>query len=103
AAGAAWLLGLDAEGAAAALGIAALDAGMLRAVRQGRLSDWKTLASPRGAVKGLFAALMAETGTRPPDRVFENAEGFSAHVAGPLRAEAEAPARLPRTLLKAYP
>src|SRR5690606_27697229 len=60
AAGAAWLLDLSEQAATEAIRLAALDAGMLRVVRQGRLSDWKTVASGRGAVKGPFAARMAE-------------------------------------------
>jgi 2-methylcitrate dehydratase len=102
AAGAAWLLQLDPERTARALRIAALDAGMLRAVRQGRLLDWKAMASGHGAVKGLLAGRMAEAGCIPPDRVFEGPEGFFARISGPLEISGD-DALLPRTLLKKYP
>jgi len=103
AAGAAWLMKLNEESAARALRISALDAGMLRAVRQGRLSDWKAVASGHGAVKGILAARMAEAGCRPPDRVFEGPEGFFEHISGPLEIAGDDSSRLPLTILKKYP
>lgn len=103
AAGAAWLLGLDRPRSAEALCISALDAATLRSVRQGRLSDWKAIASCRGAVKGLFAVRMVEAGCHSPENVFEGKDGFAERVAGPLAIDAGGDARLPRTLLKKYP
>ena len=103
AAGAAWLIGLDARRTAEALCIAALDAGTLRSVRQGRLSDWKAIASGRGTVKGLFAVRMVEAGCHSPERVFEGKDGFLERISGPLAIDAGGEARLPRTLLKKYP
>jgi 2-methylcitrate dehydratase len=102
-AGAAWLVGLDAQRTAEAISIAALDAGTLRSVRQGRLSDWKAIASGRGAAKGLFAVAMVEAGCHSPERVFEGKDGFFERVSGPLTISAEGDARLPRTLIKKYP
>lgn len=103
AAGAAWLLGLDEKQSAATLCIAALDAGTLRSVRQGKLSDWKAVASGRGAMKGVFAARMVVAGCHSPENVFEGKDGFCERVSGPLSISADGPARLPRTLLKKYP
>ncbi|MSQ50298.1 MAG: hypothetical protein EXR28_00275 [Betaproteobacteria bacterium] len=103
AAGASWLLGLDEKRTAESLCIAALDAGTLRAVRQGKLSDWKAVASARGAMKAVFAVRMVEAGCHSPERVFEGKEGFCERIAGPLVIDAQGGARLPRTLLKKYP
>jgi 2-methylcitrate dehydratase len=103
AAGAAWLVGLDEKRTAEALSIAALDAGTLRAVRQGRLSDWKAIASARGAMKAVFSVRMVEAGCHSPEKVFEGKEGYCEKVSGPLTISAEGGARLPRTLLKKYP
>jgi len=103
AAGAAWLIGLDEKRSAEALCIAALDAGTLRAVRQGRLSDWKAIASARGAMKAVFAVRMVDAGCHSPEKVFEGKEGFCERIAGPLSIDAGGGARLPRTLLKKYP
>lgn len=103
AAGAAWLLGLDEKQSAEALCIAALDAGTLRSVRQGKLSDWKAVASGRGAMKAVFAACMVEAGCHSPENVFEGKDGFCERIGGPLTISLEGPARLPRTLLKKYP
>ncbi|MFM9966958.1 MAG: MmgE/PrpD family protein [Burkholderiales bacterium] len=102
-AGASWLLGLDEKRTAEALCIAALDAGTLRAVRQGKLSDWKAVASARGAMKAVFAVRMVEAGCHSPEHVFEGKEGFCERIAGPLVIDAAGGARLPRTLLKKYP
>ena len=103
AAGAAWMLGLDEKRSAEALCIAALDAGTLRAVRQGRLSDWKAVASARGAMKAVFAVRMVESGCHSPEKVFEGKEGFCEKISGPLVINADGGARLPLTLLKKYP
>lgn len=103
AAGAAWLLGLDEKRAAETLCIAALDAGTLRSVRQGKLSDWKAVASGRGAMKAVFAARMAAAGCHAPEKVFEGKDGFCERIGGPLSISLDGPARLPRTLLKKYP
>jgi 2-methylcitrate dehydratase len=103
AAGAAWLLGLDEKASGQALRIAALDAGTLRAVRLGRLSDWKAIASGRGALKGLFAARMAEVGCISPDNVFGGDEGFLSTISGPLDIDAEGGSRMTRVILKAHP
>ena len=103
AAGAAWLLSLDEEASARALRIAALDAATLKAVRQGKLSDWKAIASARGALKGLFAARMAEAGFLAPDNVYGGDEGFLATVSGPLALDAEGGSRMTRIILKAHP
>lgn len=102
-AGAAWLLGLDEQRTAEAFSIAALDAGTLRSVRQGRLSDWKAIASGRGAAKGLFAVNMVEAGCHSPERVFDGKDGFFNRVSGPLTISTEGDARLPRTLIKKFP
>ena len=102
-AGAAWLAGLDTMRAAEAISIAALDAGTLRSVRQGKLSDWKAIASGRGAAKALFAIQMVEAGCRGPERVFEGKDGFCERVSGPLVIDASGDARLPTTLVKKYP
>ncbi len=103
AAAASWLIGLDEERTAEALCVAALDAGVLRSVRQGRLSDWKAIASGRGAMKALFAVRMVEAGCHSPQSVFEGKDGFCERVGGPLSIGTEGGARLPRTLLKKYP
>lgn len=103
AAGAAWLLGFDEKRSAEALCIAALDAGTLRSVRQGKLSDWKAVASGRGAMKAVFAVRMVEAGCHSPEKVFEGKDGFCERVSGPLSISVEGPARVPRTLLKKYP
>jgi 2-methylcitrate dehydratase len=103
AAGAAWLAGLDPARTAAAVSIAALDAGTLRSVRQGRLSDWKAIASGRGAAKGMFAVRMVEAGCHAPEHVFEGKDGFFERVSGPMKIDAGGEPRLPRTLLKKYP
>ena len=99
----AWLAGLDEGRAAEAISIAALDAGTLRSVRQGKLSDWKAIASGRGASKGVFAVQMVEAGCHAPERVFEGKDGFCERVSGPLTIDTAAPARLPLTLIKQYP
>lgn len=103
AAGAAWLLGLDEKRSAETLCIAALDAGTLRSVRQGKLSDWKAVASGRGAMKAVFAARMVAAGCHSPEKVFEGKDGFCERIGGPLSISLDGPARLPRTLLKKYP
>jgi 2-methylcitrate dehydratase len=103
AAGAAWLAGLDGERTAEAISIAALDAGVLRSVRQGRLSDWKAIASGRGADKGLFAVEMVEAGCHAPQDVFEGKEGFFERVSGPMQIDTGGEPRLPRALIKKYP
>ena len=103
AAGASWLIGLDEKRAAEALCIAALDAGMLRSVRQGKLSDWKAVASGRGAMKAVFAVRMVEAGCHSPEKVFEGKDGFCERIGGPLSISADGDPRLPRTLLKKYP
>ncbi len=103
AAGCAWLVALSPAQAANALRIAALDAAMLRAVRAGRLSDWKALASGRGAVKALFAVRMAEAGSEAPPTAFDGREGLFARVSGPLAVANDGVARLPRTILKRFP
>jgi 2-methylcitrate dehydratase len=94
---------LDEQRTAEAISIAALDAGTLRSVRQGRLSDWKAIASARGAAKGLFAMNMVEAGCHAPERVFEGKDGFFSRVSGPLTIGTEGDARLPRTLIKKFP
>lgn len=104
AAACAWLAGLDADGIVRALNIACLDAAVLRAVRLGRLSHWKAVASVRGAVKGWFAARAAAAGLQAPDEAFDSADGFAARVSGPITADAvDCAPRIQRTLLKQYP
>lgn len=102
-AGAAWLLDLPPERAAAAFRIAALDAATSVSVRQGRLSDWKAIASGRGAAKALFAVRMAEAGCLAPDQVFEGPNGVFARVTGPLDLATDDEPRMARLLFKEYP
>lgn len=104
AAGCAWLAGLSAQDTANALNIACLDAATLRAVRLGRLSHWKAVASVRGAVKGWFAVRAAAAGLRAPDEAFDSPDGFTTRVTGPVTADLSGrDARMPRVLLKQYP
>ena len=71
AAGGAWLIGLDPTKTGNALRLAALDAGVLRCIRLGRIADWRAVAAARNAVKGLFAIEMAALGTEGPPGTFE--------------------------------
>jgi 2-methylcitrate dehydratase len=103
AAGCAWLAGLSPRDTANALNIACLDAATLRAVRLGRLSHWKAVASVRGAVKGWFAVRATAAGLRAPDEALDSADGFT-RVTGPVTVDvAGRDAVLHRVLLKKYP
>jgi 2-methylcitrate dehydratase len=104
AAGGAWLAGLSHGDSANALNIACLDAATLRAVRLGRLSHWKAVASVRGAVKGWFAVEAAAAGLRAPDEAFDSPDGFIARVSGPLADDpSDVHSRLARVVVKHYP
>lgn len=103
AAGASWLIGLNRHQTADALRIAVIDAGTLRAVRQGKLSDWKAMASARGSIKGLFAVRMAEAGCVPPGPAFDGENGFLARISGAFTFDDGAASRVARVILKVYP
>jgi len=107
AAGAAKLLGISAEQAACAIGIAVVDNVTLFQTRVGEISHWKGLASGSAARKGLFAAQVASAGATGPLAAFEGRNGFfdqlgceagDAVVAPDLWREAPA-----RVSLKVYP
>jgi 2-methylcitrate dehydratase len=104
AAGCAWLAGLSPRDTANALNIACLEAATLRAVRLGRMSHWKAVASVRGAVKGWFAVRAAAAGLSAPDEAFDSPDGFTARVTGPVTVDSgNRDARMHRMLLKQYP
>jgi 2-methylcitrate dehydratase len=76
AAGAAKVLGLDAEQTAQALAIATTSNIALGATRRGQLSMWKGCAGANGARNGLFAALAAQAGLTGPDAPIEGVHGL---------------------------
>jgi 2-methylcitrate dehydratase PrpD len=93
---AARLIGLDPERERAALALALLRAGGLRA---GFGSDGKSIAVGRAAADGVAAALLAERGARAP---LESAiAGFEASVGG--RFSEPAAAAIGENWIKAYP
>lgn len=103
AAGGAWLIGLDAAKTSNALRLAALDAGVLRCIRLGKIADWRAVAAARNAVKGLFAIEMAALGTEGPPGTFEADDGFFAHVSGVLGLDEKPVSRVGKALTKSYP
>jgi 2-methylcitrate dehydratase len=104
AAGCAWLAGMSMVDTANALNLACIDAATLRAVRLGRLSHWKAVASARGAAKGWFAVRAARAGLRAPDEAFDSPDGFTARISGPLViAPEDRDSRLHRVIVKRYP
>jgi 2-methylcitrate dehydratase len=104
AAGCAWLAQLSVDETANAINLACLDAATLRAVRLGRLSHWKAVASARGAVKGWYAVRATRAGLLAPQQAFDSPDGFTGRVTGPLEFDPEdLDRRLPRVLIKQYP
>jgi 2-methylcitrate dehydratase len=104
AAGCAWLAGLSEEDTANALSLSCLDAATLRAVRLGRLSDWKAVASARGAVKGWFAVQATRAGLRAPAEALDSPDGFTGRITGPLIVDPQdRHARLGQVIIKQYP
>jgi 2-methylcitrate dehydratase PrpD len=81
AAAASAVLGLDAERAAYALGIAATQAGGLKAML---LNPCKSFNIGRAAAAGVLAALLAEAGLESASNIFEEKCGFFA-VFGPVK------------------
>ncbi len=76
AAGAAKILGLDADGIEQAVNIATNTSLALRQTRAGELSMWKGCAAAHAARNGLFSALLAWRGMTGPSPVFEGEFGF---------------------------
>jgi 2-methylcitrate dehydratase len=76
AAGAAKVLGLDAEGIEQAINIEVTTGLALRQTRAGEISMWKGCAAAHAARNGLFAALLAWRGMTGPSPVFEGKFGF---------------------------
>src|SRR5690606_13537637 len=56
-----------------------------------------------GAVKGLFAARMAEASAKAPPGTFDGPESFCERIGGAFTYPADGEPRLERTILKAYP
>jgi 2-methylcitrate dehydratase PrpD len=103
AAGGAWLIGLDPTKTGNALRLAALDAGVLRCIRLGKIADWRAVAAARNAVKGLFAIEMAALGTEGPPGTFEADDGFFAHISGGLGLDEQPASRVGKAITKSYP
>jgi 2-methylcitrate dehydratase len=70
------LLGLDAERARHAVGLAVVPNIALNQTRTGTLSMWKGMAGPQGARAGVFAAYLAREGMTAPGDVFAGKFGF---------------------------
>lgn len=110
--GAARLLGLDRERAAAAIALAVTPHAAMRQTRVGELSMWKGAAAANAARNALFAVLLAEGGYTGPAQPFTGEMGFFRQLlAGapfddlPLAAmrRGDPPRRILDTYLKAYP
>lgn len=97
------LLGLGVDATAIALRLAALEAPALRVTRSGPLSDWKSVSSPRAAVRGLFALAMARAGVDAPPATFTDPDGFVARVTGPIAPDLAGPNRVAGTIVKRFP
>ena len=76
AAGAAKVLGLDADKTEEAINIATTTSLALRQTRAGELSMWKGCAAAHASRNGLFSALLAWRGMTGPKPVFEGEYGF---------------------------
>ncbi|MCE4628311.1 MAG: MmgE/PrpD family protein [Desulfurococcales archaeon] len=76
AAGAAKVLGLDADKTEEAINIATTTSLALRQTRAGELSMWKGCAAAHASRNGLFSALLAWRGMTGPKPVFEGEFGF---------------------------
>jgi 2-methylcitrate dehydratase len=104
AAGASWLLGLDARSTANAIAIAATAYNALRVARTGNLSNWKGLAFPSTAWTSLHSAFLAREGITGPQAVFEGNKGFMETIAGNFSIdwENEDLERVRRTIIKKF-
>ncbi len=105
AAASAKLLGLDTDGIANSLSMAAVTNNVLRQVRTGHLSMWKAVTAGHAGKQGVFAALLAHEGMNAPFLPFEGRSGWCAHIAGkPLALEvmggAGVPFKIEDTLIK---
>lgn len=76
AAGAAKMLGLDAEGTANALAIAIIPHMAMHQARVPELTWWKGCAAAMGSRQGVYAARLAEQGMEGPLRAFDGKDGF---------------------------
>ena len=88
AAGAARLLGLDAEQSGHAISLAITPNLALGVTRRGHLSMWKGCAGGNAARNGVFAAILASEGLTGPEHPFEGSHGLwelvDEHAMSPL-------------------
>lgn len=112
AAGAARLLGLDAQRAAHAISIAIIPHAAMRQTRVGELSMWKGAAAANSARNGLFGALLAESGFTGPSEPFVGKMGVIAQMLGGAdfrdaafarMEQGSAPHRICDAYIKKYP
>jgi 2-methylcitrate dehydratase len=82
-----YLLQLSADRIAHSIAIAAVSNVPLRASRAGRLSLWKSAATPFAVKNGLMAAVLAANGMTGPDRPFEGRHGLWEQITGPFEIE----------------
>jgi 2-methylcitrate dehydratase len=104
AAGAAKILGLEADQTASAIALSGTALNSLRVTRTGALSHWKGLADPFTAAAALQLVLLARQGITAPMEVFEGNKGFMDAIAGRFKIDwaHEGMDRVQKTLLKKY-
>ena len=79
--GASKLLGLSPNQLSQCIAMAIVPNNVLRQVRTGHLSEWKSVAAGQTGRAGIFAALLAREGMEGPHLPFEGTAGWCNHVA----------------------
>src|SRR6202012_3000057 len=101
------LLGLDAAGSGAAVGITAAAGGPIRATRSGQLSMWKGCATAYAVRNAAFAIQLAAAGMTGPPAPFEGRNGVFDLITGEFTLDPFGPAaadyKITTTSLKYWP
>ena len=102
-----YLLNLNFEQTASAIGITASSTIPLLVSRTGELNAWKNVATPFAGRNGVFAAMLAAEGMPGPENTFEGRSGLFENITGPFNItpfpNQGGPTRLREVLIKYWP